>query len=359
VFLEHCAAEGIPLPGSAPKGTLGAAERYLAAVHQTSLKQVQNALSRYRNQSRKTGKPALAISTQTPLEVPIRGQLHGRRWKTHINFHDAPILMRRLSTACLLVVSYLSGLRAGRLWSCGSAAVPSPRTTAPGPFATNCGATFSRAPDKDGKLVPDGLPRKDPWTTILPVARAVRVLERIATSHFLFPADEPWTPQNKRNTIRVGEAMSTAGASYRIREFITWVNAFVTEQDLHSERIPDDPDGHLTIGRLRRTVAWHIARLPGGRIALAIQYGHLRTTTGQKYSGRARHGLGCVLDIETARSMAGYLSDLSDRLEHGEGVSGPAAQRMIKAAADGALRGNVPDPQADRGGPPRTGIPGL
>jgi hypothetical protein len=132
--------------------------------------------------------------------------------------------------------------------------------------------------------------------------------------------------------------MSTAGASYRIREFITWVNAFVTEQDLRSERIPDDPDGHITIGRLRRTVAWHIARLPGGRIALAIQYGHLRTTTGQKYSGRARQGLGRVLDIETARSMAGYLSDLSDRIEHGEGVSGPAARRMIKAAADAKAR---------------------
>src|SRR5207248_2573963 len=163
----------------APKGTPGVAERYLAAVHHTSLKQVQNVLSRQRSQLRKTGKPALAISTETPLEVPIRGQLHGRRWKTHINFHDAPMLMRRLSTA-----------------------------------------------------------------------------------------DEPWTPENKRNTIRAGEAMSTAGASYRIREFNTWVNAFVTEQDLHGERIPDDPDGHITIGRLRRTVAWHIARLPGGRIAL-------------------------------------------------------------------------------------------
>jgi hypothetical protein len=36
--------------------------------------------------------------------------------------------------------------------------------------------------------------------------------------------------------------------------------------------------------------------------------------------------------------MADYLSDLSDRIEHGEGVSGPAAQRMINAAADAKTR---------------------
>src|SRR5207247_1203343 len=43
-FLERCSEEHIALPGAAPKGTLGAAEMYLAAVHHTNLKQVQNAL---------------------------------------------------------------------------------------------------------------------------------------------------------------------------------------------------------------------------------------------------------------------------------------------------------------------------
>ncbi len=339
MFLEHCAAEGIPLPGAAPKGTLGVAEMYLAAVYQTNVKQVQNLLSRYRCRLRKLCKPALAISTETPLEIPIRGQLHGRPWKTHINFHDAPVLMRRLSTACLVAVSYLSGLRGGEALELQVGCCPEPEDDGTGTLRYELRGNFLKgAYDEDGKLVPEGLPRNDPWTTILPVAQAVRVLERIAASRFLFPAHEPWTPESTRNTIRTGEAMSTPGASYRVREFIAWVNAFVAEQGLHSERIPDDPDGNITIGRFRRTVAWHIARLPGGRIALAIQYGHLRTTTGQGYSGRARQGLGRVLDIETARSMADYLSDLSDRIEHGEGVSGPAARRMIKAAADAKTR---------------------
>jgi hypothetical protein len=67
---------------------------------------------------------------------------------------------------------------------------------------------------------------------------------------------------------------------------------------------------------------WHIARLPGGRIALALQYGHLRTTVSSGYSNRARHGLRRVLDIETARAIADYLQQLDQRLDRGEGVSG-------------------------------------
>ena len=56
------------------------------------------------------------------------------------------------------------------------------------------------------------------------------------------------------------------------------------------------------------------------------------------YSGRARQGLRRVLDVETARAMADYLGGIADRIEHGEGVSGPAASRMIKAARDAAVR---------------------
>jgi hypothetical protein len=102
--------------------------------------------------------------------------------------------------------------------------------------------------------------------------------------------------------------------------------------------IPADPDGPVTISRFRRTIAWHIARLPGGRIALAIQYGHLRTSISEGYSGRARHGLAAVLDIETACATADYLGQLRDRLDHGEAISGPAARRMLHAARAASTR---------------------
>jgi len=52
-----------------------------------------------------------------------------------------------------------------------------------------------------------------------------------------------------------------------------------------------DPGKTLSLSRYRRTVAWHIARLPGGRIALAIRYGHLRATQSDAYGAMSRHGI--------------------------------------------------------------------
>ncbi|MFJ9900976.1 hypothetical protein ACIQPR_47470 [Streptomyces sp. NPDC091280] len=52
---------------------------------------------------------------------------------------------------------------------------------------------------------------------------------------------------------------------------------------------------------IRGARAWHIARRPGGLIALAIQYGHMRTVldarTSSGYGSRSRGGIHSVLDI--------------------------------------------------------------
>jgi hypothetical protein len=39
--------------------------------------------------------------------------IHGRKWKPHIHFHEAPLLMTRLATAAMIVILYLSGVRPG------------------------------------------------------------------------------------------------------------------------------------------------------------------------------------------------------------------------------------------------------
>ncbi|MGW7724920.1 hypothetical protein ACWGJ6_16390 [Streptomyces canus] len=81
-------------------------------------------------------------------------------------------------------------------------------------------------------------------------------------------------------------------------------------------------------------MAWHIARRPGGLVALAIQYGHLRTAfVTEGYASRSRDGIDELIDIETVRAVADTVADLHDDLEAGAGVSGPAARRAIKAAA--------------------------
>jgi len=77
----------------------------------------------------------------------------------------------------------------------------------------------------------------------------------------------------------------------------------------------------------RRTLAWFIYRQPGGRIALGIQYGHLRGHSTDGYGSRVASGLRDVFPIEEALAAAEYLEAAATRLDAGESVTGPAAQR--------------------------------
>ncbi|MFF7976707.1 hypothetical protein [Streptomyces sp. NPDC007905] len=63
----------------------------------------------------------------------------------------------------------------------------------------------------------------------------------------------------------------------RTEDFIEWASDLAVGLNRPHEVIPDDPFGALGVARFRRSLAWHIARRPGGLVAQAIQYGHMRT----------------------------------------------------------------------------------
>jgi integrase len=338
---EHARA-GTPLPGETIKGRRSAACSYLAGVTGASLTQAQNAVRRAR----------LPVSGAAPLDTPITGTVHGTPWLSHISYHQAQALALRLAAACLVIVSYLSGQRPAEVLHLRTGCCPEPEDDGTGTVRYRLhGPHFKGVRDAGGTPVPGGAVRQ--WTVIPPVHTAIGILEQLTTSGHLFPLRPAWLdgaskrprlrppapPGTRGSRHRTGQVIIAKAANGRIAELITWVNSYAGEHGLDSEAIPADPDGPVTLSRFRRTVAWHIARLPGGRIALAIQYGHLRTiTTSEGYSGRARHGLARVLDIETAATMASYLQHVSDRLNAGDAVSGPAAPRLMNAARDAATR---------------------
>jgi hypothetical protein len=332
-FLDRCAAENNALPGGIARGRPGVAALYLAGLFDTSDHHVKYEAAKYRKRN-------IPVSLEAPLGTPVRGLVHGRPWKRHINFHEAPILMTRLATACTIVVLYLSGVRPGEALELEVGCCPGPVDDGDGSLRYELhGLFFKGARDPDGKPAPGGARRDMPWTVVPPVADAIRMLERIVKGPLLFPTKPPWTIDTRGRRRRTGEALTCMGANARIASFIAWVNDYTAENDLPAEHIPDDPDGEIVVSRFRRTVAWHIGRLPGGRIALALQYGHLRASVvGEGYSGRARQGLRRVLDVETARAMADYLDTLAEDLQNGQAVSGPAAERMIQAARNARAR---------------------
>ncbi|WP_104176117.1 hypothetical protein [Arthrobacter sp. Y81] len=69
-----------------------------------------------------------------------------------------------------------------------------------------------------------------------------------------------------------------------------------------------------------------------GLVALAVQYGHMRTAMNAGYASRSRNGMHDLLDLETALATADTLASLNEDLTYGAGISGPAARRAINAA---------------------------
>jgi hypothetical protein len=75
-----------------------------------------------------------------------------------------------------------------------------------------------------------------------------------------------------------GRGITPETAAARIERFILFANELTREHGRDHEFVPPDPAGSIVLSRFRQTVGWFINRLPGGRVALSIQYGHLQLT---------------------------------------------------------------------------------
>lgn len=178
-----------------------------------------------------------------------------------------------------------------------------------------------------------GIEREVPWVAIAPVVNAIRVLERfVPDGALLFDVRVHDLRYHRPGT---GSLMAEA-LGHRIEDFIVWANAEAATQGLSGDVIRPDLHGSVGTERFRRSLAWHIARRPGGLVALAVQYGHLRTAlVSEGYASRSRGDIHELIDMETVRAVADTVADLHDDLEGGGGISGPAARHAIKAAAQG------------------------
>jgi hypothetical protein len=326
-YLEDLQAHGKPLPaqpGIRGPGSHGVAVQYIAAVIDCDPRAVQRDLRKGRWRRYLAGHPG-----SCPLGVPVTAAIDGEPWAGAFTFGQAGPMTRHLVTACFVVIAYLTGMRSTEVLALEAGCCPDPA----GPGARSSEARrhlivarqFKTARDDDGNHLSAGVTREAPWIAVPQVVTAIRILERLAgPTGLLFPTDRGTRP---------GRSLSFSGMGGRIEDLIGWVNER-TARPGREATIPADPHGHIGTSRFRRTLAWHIARRPGGLVALAVQYGHLRTLVSEGYGSRQRDGIHQLLDLETARTAAEHLSEVHDALQHGEGVSGPAARRLIHAARE-------------------------
>ena len=321
-YLDDLREKGEPLPGRLRGGRLEVATQYIAG----RLGMNRGMAHRYAPQRYPPGK-GIPVRLGAPLDTAIEGRIQGKRWSETVDFYRIGSWIRLLTTACYIVVAYLSGMRPDECSAlkrgCCSKADPEDEL-----MGYEIQGRVFKVTGPDGLYVEGGQERDHPWFVIDPVARAVSVMERLHPYERLFPvtAFAPNRPDRVDSTPGPGKLHRA------IAQFIAWWNETAEANGwtvIPPE--PERPDGsvpRITVSRFRRTVAWFVYRLPGGLIALGVQYGHIDLGQTARYGSRVQSGLSEIVE-ERAFALRDFLDARSSELKAGAGVSGPAADRLL------------------------------
>lgn len=345
-YLQPLLDSGALLPATVSrKHGITLAHHYVAAVTGASWNQVHDFAFRRGLRALVARRPG-----PSPMQVPVTGRIEGRPWREFMDYEETPILVRHLATAAAIVILYLTGMRPQEAQSLRSGCCPDPEPNEDGSTPRHLirAHHYKNVRDSDGHHVSAGEERAVPWVAITPVVNAIRVLERIVPKGELLLSS---THHDIIGQRKHHGALKRASLGRRVENLVAWINQEATAQGLPAQAVPEDPHGNLGLSRLRRTLAWHIARRPGGLVALAIQYGHMRTAldarTSTGYGSRERRGFHGELDVETALAAAQTAARLRDAAAAGEKISGPAARRaLIGAASIPGFEGALTTPKA-------------
>lgn len=263
---------------------------------------------------------ALAVEDNM-LRVTAFSVAGDREWREEpVGVIELITLMRRLSAACFLAIAYLSGIRAGEVLNLRRGCVTRD---------DSLGLTFlSGIQMKASDSRRERSPATIPWVINDQGAAAIAVLEAMSPSDVLFPVGKWGQPEWLTST----RSRTTGSLNDDIGAFIAWFNADIAPATGHP-LIGADPGGGITAQRLRRTLAWHIVRRPGGTVAGATQYGHLYSQITHGYAGNASSGFTDEISFEEFLLRAERLHDDHRRLLGGEHVSGPAAGHYMDRVA--------------------------
>ncbi|HEV2639029.1 MAG TPA: hypothetical protein VGX23_28045 [Actinocrinis sp.] len=253
----------------------------------------------------------IPIAPDAPLGT-VTGQLNKMPWRDRpIGLSEIDWLVKALRVAVFVTICYLSGMRPGEVLR----------------LRRGC-----LRQDGRGQYTVTGLPGKGPehqgveaversWAVVSVVATAVTMAESLTDSPMLFPPDlRRRSPRalTRSRPLRSGEMNADLGV------FIEWINDTFAFPGA-APAIPPDPDHKIHAARFRRTLAYFVVRRPGGLIAAALQYGHVRSKVTLGYAGEADTSWLDDLALERLELVIDQADDDLTRLRRGEHVSGPSA----------------------------------
>jgi hypothetical protein len=268
----------------------------------------------------------LGVDDNSYLRTDVRGRLDGKPWCGRIAYGDVELLARLLQTACYVVVAYLSGMRDSEVKRLQRGCL--------GVWRDDGGHVVRRKVTSQafkGEHDPAGATAT--WIVTAPVERAIKVLEALQppAQRYLF-ATLP-TSRSYLNE-RPNQVTTTATTNRDLAAFARWINDYCASH-ARADGIPrvQGQEWRLSTRQFRRTLAWFIARQPGGVIAGAIQYRHLRVQMFEGYAGTSESGFRAEVQAEEAIARGEKLGDLIVNHEH-HGLTGPAAEEAEARLAE-------------------------
>jgi integrase len=273
---------------------------------------------------------AAAVVGTTPHTVtdqPIAGRLDGRPWieailADHTERDALAALARLLQDACYLTLAFLSGARDSEIKHLRRGGLAIERDADGAPYRWKMHSlAFKHEND------PAGVPAT--WCIGEPAARAITVLEQLQPpdTDLLF-ARLQHSPGYKPNSS--SQVLTSGSTNTRLAEFAAWINDYC-QRNARTDAI-SEIDGrawHLHCSQFRRTLAWFIARRPGGVIAGALAYRHHCIQVFEGYAGTSESGFRAEVESEQALARGEHLLAAIDAHQHTD-MTGPAAAEAAR-----------------------------
>jgi integrase len=310
---------GRPLPGWRGK----ASTRAIAA----ELGRSSISLGRYRHLIDEAA-AVVGTARQAVSGQPALGRLDGRPWieailADHAERDSLANLARLLQDACYIALAFLSGARDSELKHLQRGCLTIERDADGTPYRWKMRSLAFK-----GENDPAGVPAT--WSIGEPAARAITVLEQLQPpgTRDLFARLEHSPGSNKPGATNPVPTSSTTNA--RLSAFIAWVNGYC-ERHGRADGIPlvQGRPWHLINSQFRRTLAWFIARRPGGVIAGAIAYRHHCVQVFEGYAGTSESGFRAEVESEQALARGQHLMASVEAHQHTQ-FTGPAADEAAR-----------------------------
>jgi integrase len=264
----------------------------------------------------------VGTAPQTVSDQPVLGRLDGHPWieailADHTESNSLASLARLLQDACYIALAFLSGARDSEIKHLQRGCLTVERDAGGTPYRWKMHSLAFK-----GENDPAGVPAT--WSIGEPAARAITVLEQLQPpgTGDLFARLEH-SPGTKPGAV--SRVLTSGATNARLNGFAAWVNDYCRRHD-RADGIPPvgDRAWHLVNSQFRRTLAWFIARRPGGVIAGALAYRHHCVQVFEGYAGTSESGFRAEVESEQALARGQHLMSAIDAHQHTH-FAGPAA----------------------------------